>query len=384
MFRWHIIRTLLYKEVLRYRYNWGLLVVVTALLALSGLVALSSRFSKLIPGQGGGEIQTCKVVYGDRPLSKQWAEYLRMHPPPFCKLEFDERPHGTPLQALVRDGELLVTLSAPVGPADHSAFPLTGWKIRYWCREETASGTMVVRDWLESTTADFLSPSPRIVVETKEGVVPAGTEKVEMMSTIVTAFAIFALYLLSFNLFITSTGEEREKKVLLGLLLSPAAPHEVLAAKAMFYATSSPRRVADGCRHVQPRLAPAALALAHRRLRLGRLRRHRHGRHQHRPPANDHQYHLHAVPGRDNYHHDSFSNPAPLHCAQGTLDRELPLRTDEATRGGAASAVDDLQPIGVVGRDRRLVWNCRVDIRAESDDDRAGAVTTPTHRFIRL
>jgi ABC-type Na+ efflux pump permease subunit len=47
------------------------------------------------------------------------------------------------------------------------------------------------------------------------------------------------MYLLSFNLFITSTGEEREKRVLLGLLLSPASPTEMLIAKALFYACSS-------------------------------------------------------------------------------------------------------------------------------------------------
>jgi ABC-type Na+ efflux pump permease subunit len=56
---------------------------------------------------------------------------------------------------------------------------------------------------------------------------------------VVTALAIFALYLLSFNLYITSTGEEREKRVLLGLLTTPAAAVEVIAAKAIFYAAAS-------------------------------------------------------------------------------------------------------------------------------------------------
>jgi ABC-type Na+ efflux pump permease subunit len=53
------------------------------------------------------------------------------------------------------------------------------------------------------------------------------------------AFALFAMYLMSFNLFITSTAEEREKRVLLGLLLSPASATEVLTAKVLFYATGS-------------------------------------------------------------------------------------------------------------------------------------------------
>jgi hypothetical protein len=239
MFRWHIVRTLLFKEVLRYRYNWGLLVVVAALLGLSGLVALSSRFSKLFPGQAGSEIQTCRIIHGDRPLSKQWADYLRKHPPAGFQVEYEERPHGSPLQPLVRDGELLVTLGVPEDTGDSSVLPGQGWRIRYWCKDETAPGTMALRDWVEGATADFLGSSPRVAFETKEGVVPPGTEKVEIMSTIVTAFSIFALYLFSFHLFVTSTGEEREKKVLLGLLLSPASAHEVLAAKAIFYGAGS-------------------------------------------------------------------------------------------------------------------------------------------------
>ena len=53
------------------------------------------------------------------------------------------------------------------------------------------------------------------------------------------ALVVFSLYLLSFNLFITSTGEEREKRVLLALALTPARPVEIVVAKAIFYSTAS-------------------------------------------------------------------------------------------------------------------------------------------------
>src|SRR4029079_9435212 len=56
---------------------------------------------------------------------------------------------------------------------------------------------------------------------------------------VITALTIFALYLLSFNLYLTSSGEEREKRVLLGLLLSPASPAEFILAKAIFYVSAS-------------------------------------------------------------------------------------------------------------------------------------------------
>ena len=42
MVRWSILRTLLYKEALRYRYNWGLLVMIAALLAMSALISISA------------------------------------------------------------------------------------------------------------------------------------------------------------------------------------------------------------------------------------------------------------------------------------------------------------------------------------------------------
>src|SRR5437879_9286954 len=82
MIRRRIVRTLLYKEALRYRYNWGLLVMVVALLALAALVSVSARLGKL-PGQGGQKLDACYLVYhsGD-PQSVDWAKYLTAAPKP--------------------------------------------------------------------------------------------------------------------------------------------------------------------------------------------------------------------------------------------------------------------------------------------------------------
>src|SRR5438105_15367357 len=82
MIRKRIVRTLLYKEALRYRYNWGLLWMVVALLALAALVSISARLGKL-PGQGGQVIENCFVAYNSADeRSKQWADYLRQSPLP--------------------------------------------------------------------------------------------------------------------------------------------------------------------------------------------------------------------------------------------------------------------------------------------------------------
>src|SRR5262245_20576656 len=82
--RGHILKTLLYKEVLRFRYNWGLLVMVFALLGLSALVAASARM-QMLPGQSGAAIDRCVVVYPSN--ARAWADHLKSHPPTQAELE---------------------------------------------------------------------------------------------------------------------------------------------------------------------------------------------------------------------------------------------------------------------------------------------------------
>lgn len=242
MFRWYIIRTLLYKEFLRYRYNWGLLIVVMALLALSGLVAVSSRFHAL-PGQGATVVNQCNIYYYRNQQHAEWLAHLQAHPPRFpeCRVEYYEiKDFGPANIAMVPPGLMKVELLAPAkDAAPGSAASLEGWKICYWFGNEDSTGMHPYRDWLTRESNAFLNSSPRLIEETKQGRVPAGTEMLDRLPIVVASLALFALYLLSFNLFITSTGEEREKRVLLGLLLSPASAEEVLTSKAIFYSLSS-------------------------------------------------------------------------------------------------------------------------------------------------
>src|SRR5437868_5171728 len=81
MVRPHILRALLYKEYLRYRYNWGLLAVVAALLALSALVSVGSRSAA---GQvlGAAELKTCLLFYQPGTRGEAWAWHLATRPPP--------------------------------------------------------------------------------------------------------------------------------------------------------------------------------------------------------------------------------------------------------------------------------------------------------------
>src|SRR5438128_8624385 len=129
MIRRRIVRTLLYKEALRYRYNWGLLVMVVALLALAALVSISARLGKL-PGQGGQVIENCFVAYnsGDE-RSRQWADYLRQSPlPQGLAVRFlDVRDHARQDEAPRVPLDSMVIRLRPPGSDQGD-----GWKVRYY------------------------------------------------------------------------------------------------------------------------------------------------------------------------------------------------------------------------------------------------------------
>jgi len=233
MVRPYVVRALLYKEFLRYRYNWGLLAVVAALLALSALVSVASRSAT---GQvlGGTELKTCLVFYEPGTRGEDWARYLSTQPPPDgCAVVPLGRRSPVNRPAL-EGGEMAIELVAP----SPGTSPET-WTARYWHVGPPEADAQAVRDWFVRSSNDFLDTRPRLVEETRADAVSRGGDPAERVPLVVTALAIFALYLLSFNLYITSTGEEREKRVLLGLLMTPAAAVEVIAAKAIFYAAAS-------------------------------------------------------------------------------------------------------------------------------------------------
>src|SRR4051812_28397962 len=81
MVRPYIVRALLYKEYLRYRYNWGLLAVVAALLALSALVSVAAR-SGTSQVLGGTELKTCLLFYQPGTRGESWASHLAIRRPP--------------------------------------------------------------------------------------------------------------------------------------------------------------------------------------------------------------------------------------------------------------------------------------------------------------
>jgi hypothetical protein len=219
--RWYILRVLAKKEVLRYRYNWGLLVLVFALLALSFLLSVSSRMS-ILPGQADS-IRNCAILFqSDSPFASQWAGYLQSQEPPLGKSIMILPTSSNNLKA--RRDAVWVELPAT------DASPLL---VRYGYYDGGVVGLLTCRDWFTTQSSKYLKASPQMIEQSSQAASRDTTP------FIFTGILVFTLYILAFNLFVTSTGEEREKKILLALLLSPASSSELMLAKSIFYCGAS-------------------------------------------------------------------------------------------------------------------------------------------------
>ena len=250
-----ILRTLLYKEMLRYRYNWGMLVMVLALLALAGLVSVAGRVQTL-PGQAGPPVERCLVFSAiASPEATAWIAHLRRHPPPPPhRVDFDTRVRHTAADGpSLPAGAMAIEVLAPTPGVARGA-----WRARYWHGPDSPASVLPYRDWLSRETRRFLRAEPSFEEETRA--VGGGVVRTDRAAMIITALVVFSLYLPSFSLYIATSGEEREKRTLLALLLTPATPAQVVGAKAGFYALVSTSLAAavvalyDPSRLLQPML----------------------------------------------------------------------------------------------------------------------------------
>ncbi|HMP04153.1 MAG TPA: ABC transporter permease [Gemmatales bacterium] len=240
--RWHILKTLIKKEALRFRCNRGLLVIVGAVLALAALISMSARLGQL-PGQRVRKLTTCLLLYdGGNPAALAWVDSLKGPAPPDYLpplsevniLAGEQRQWQRGNRYELPDDWLGVEL---VAPTESESGP---HRVRYWFNREAVAEVVPYRLWLTQATHRHLGHLN--FVEERDRTTRATIREMEpedRVPLIVTALVIFSFYLLSFNIYITTTGEEREKKALLALMLTPATPAEVIGAKVVFYAILS-------------------------------------------------------------------------------------------------------------------------------------------------
>src|SRR5262245_26218700 len=135
--RGHVIRALLYKEALRYRYNWGLLVMLSVLVILAALVSLGSRL-RILP-RLSGHVRECTLIYPQNsPEARALADHLSSHPPPSpLRLRVLSADGWTDRPSLP-EGEFAIEIAASgEGPI----------QVKYWHLDSPASEILPYRDW---------------------------------------------------------------------------------------------------------------------------------------------------------------------------------------------------------------------------------------------
>ncbi len=236
--RWPILRTLLWKEALRFRYNWGLLVMVAGVLAISALISLGNRMGDL-PGASNRVIKACIIhLTTVNNEERRWRQTLEEQPPDWFTeknripiLRGSDPQAGRQRGLVYPDDYLIVSLQIRPGSSAE-------YRARYQYALQAQQEAMLYRSWINSTTQKMRGQ--QVVEEELPSFSDSElSEDEDRTAKIITALVIFAFYLLSFNLYITSTAEEREKKVLLALMLTPARASEIIGAKVIFYSLFS-------------------------------------------------------------------------------------------------------------------------------------------------
>jgi hypothetical protein len=249
--RWHILRTLLHKEVLRHLANRGGLVLVLLLVVASMLL---SFFGHGDVGAGGfaPSVQRCYVDYWQ---DGDLVEHLRRNVPRDLAGHVRFRPaREVPTD---RTGKLLYvqnTGAIQIRPPEGDG--RGGYKVCFWHPGSDGSALAPFEVWFWKETARFyqlraLPYAPAAGTAPGSGDAagaPAAGEEggltserseleggLDTRSGLATSLVLFGLFFVCVYLLPSLTCEERERGVLLAQALSPASPREILAAKFLFY-----------------------------------------------------------------------------------------------------------------------------------------------------
>lgn len=238
--RWHILRTLLLKELLRHLANRGGLALVLLLVVASLLL---SFFRGGWPAAGlTGGVGRCYVdFWEDGPL----VDHLRRNVPD----ELKERIVFRPAAAATTDDR--GTLVYPQGTGAIQLRPLpgdaTGFKVWFWHPGEDATALAPFEAWFWKETLAFFRQARPSAPPDADGGSPYGlgwpieSERTALKggldprSGLATALVLFGVFFVCVYLLPSLTCEERERGVLLAQALSPASAPEILAAKFLFY-----------------------------------------------------------------------------------------------------------------------------------------------------
>ncbi len=228
--RWYILRTLLYKEVLRHAANRGGIVLVLLLVVAAMLLSFFSPTDAVAGGPGGG-VQRC---YVDFWYATPLVQYLRTHIPQ----DLVGRVRFRPLSRAPVDKAGTILYEQGAGAIQIRPGPDNGHVIWFWHPGDPAAlapfevwfWEAAYRHAREQGGSRFTAVVPPLLAQyaaLKGGLDPR--------SGLATALVLFGLFFVCVYLLPSLTCEEHERGVLLAQALSPAAPREILAAKFLFY-----------------------------------------------------------------------------------------------------------------------------------------------------
>ena len=243
--RWHIVRTLLHKEVLRHLANRGGIVLVLLLLVASLLLSFFGKED----GQGGGPVGGVKRCYIDYAERDAWVQHLMNNKP--VELASSLRFRRIAKAPTAADGTIVYaqnTGGIQIRPNPSAASGEPSYLVWVWHPGADGSALAPYEAWFWKETRRFaqaqtanaltrLSPEarravPAVEIEERKTQLKGGLDP---RSGIATSLVMFGLFFVCVYLLPSLSCEERERGVLLAQALSPASPREILAARFLFY-----------------------------------------------------------------------------------------------------------------------------------------------------
>jgi ABC-type Na+ efflux pump permease subunit len=248
--RWYILRTLLYKEILRHLADRGLIFVALFLLAAALLLSFTGKNAQTASLTGG--VQMCFIDFGEED---PWVQHLMAHVPPALEKQIQfrsDRPKRKNVVLIPRNRQGVIVY--PPGQAAiqirHIPGALPRYGVQFWHPSEDGGELAPFEAWFwkewnnyseKQVVAALAGSSGRPEALVKAAFPDIEEEHkqiqggIDTRSAIAMALVLFALYVPCVYLLPSLTCEERERGVLLAQALSPASPLEILAAKFLFY-----------------------------------------------------------------------------------------------------------------------------------------------------
>jgi hypothetical protein len=252
MMRWYILRTLLHKEVLRHFADRGGIIMALLLVAAALLLSIF-RKAESQAGPLTGGLKKFFVDYGE---ADDWIEHLRHSRPAAWaeQVEFrsDQRNRFQDKPIFRNPDHVIVYYPAQAGVQISRPDPgRVAYQFEFWHPSDEGGELAPYEAWIWKEWASFSKKQAAAALgsgkdaaarKQAEAALPSVTEAhekirggIDMRSAVALALVIFALFIPCVYLLPSLTCEERERGVLLAQALSPASPHEILAAKFLFY-----------------------------------------------------------------------------------------------------------------------------------------------------